>query len=675
MIQRKGKIRRYRKRFMQALLVTVFLLALCLTIAWFAFPFPLHKLDRWQTSPFVFDAHGRYMLSVVSPQQQWCVPVPLSDVSNWMIQATIAVEDQRFYSHPGVDPFAVWRAAIQNITAGRVVSGASTLTMQVCRMMEDRPRTLTAKGIEAFRALQMDRIRTKEQILETYLNMAPYGGNIRGVEAASLLYFSKHARDLNLQEAALLAGLPKSPSRYNPRIHYEAALQRSRIVLQSMYEQGILLQHQRDEALAAGAPSHPLERQIHAPHTAWMALSRRPAGGRTTINLSIQTEIERHTREHLTTLPAETELAAVVIDIEQASIVALIGSSDFHDPKDGQVNAALSRHSPGSALKPFIYATAFQGGRLAADSIVYDIPLDLAGWQPENFDRTYSGPVPVHQALTDSLNIPALYIAGHIGLARCYGILESAGISLPSNVNRNAGLALVVGGVEVSLLELTSAYALFGRRGMARPARLFPDDPVQKETFVLDANVCATVNEILSCRHRRPTGMEDTNPDQIPWFMWKTGTSSGRRDAWAVGHNHRFAIGVWVGRFRGTGRLAYVGAEAAEPLLAKLFLLPDLRNDIDPPSPSAIVVTRPIPRPNSTQSDLRILEPADGRLFIAMDQPLTIRPKVNQQIPLTWFLNNQLIADPSLLRLAPGRYRLLCIAGTGDSAASTFTVQ
>ncbi|MBN1124595.1 MAG: penicillin-binding protein 1C [Sedimentisphaerales bacterium] len=675
MTKYKSKIRCYGKRLLQGLLGIAILFTLCLTIAWIVFPFPLYKLNCWKSSPFVFDIHGQHMLSIVSPQQQWCKPIPLSEVSGWMSQATIAVEDRRFYSHPGVDPLAVSRAAVQNVTTGRVVSGASTLTMQVCRMIEERPRTLTAKVIEAFRALQLDHCKTKDQILEIYLNMAPYGGNIRGVEAASLLYFSKHARDLNLQEAALLAGLPKSPSRYDPRIHYEAALQRSRIVLLSMFEQGMISQSRLDEVLAKRTSLYPLQRQACAPHAAWMALNRRSTGALTTINLSIQSEIEKLAQEHLSTLPSETELAAVTIDIEQSSIVAMIGSSDFYDPKDGQVNAALTRHSPGSTLKPFIYAAAFQGGRLAADSIVYDVPLDLGGWQPENFDRTYSGPVPVRQALTDSLNIPALYVTRHIGLARCYGILESAGISLPSNANRNAGLALVVGGVEISLLDLTNAYAMLGRKGRARNARLFPDDPVYTETAVLNANVCATVNEILSSRNRRPTGMEDVNPDQIPWFMWKTGTSSGRRDAWAVGHNHRYAIGVWVGRFRGTGRLAYVGAEAAEPLLAKMFQLPALRNDTDPPFPSTITVIKPIPKPITSQPDLRILEPTDGCTFIAIDREVLVHPKTNKEIHLTWFLNNRLITNHSMLRLAPGRYHLLCVAGSGDTASSNFTVQ
>lgn len=214
-------------------LIALFTAVVVFAAAWYLSPFPEHRLQRFSPNPVVTDAHGRRLLSVVSPDEQWSMPVPLDAMSPRLIQATIAVEDERFYGHCGVDVLAVARAAVQNIVRGRVVSGASTITMQVCRMMDDRPRTLTAKVIESFRALQLSRLRTKNEVLEIYLNTAPYGGNIRGVEAASLMYFSKHAADLSLAEAALLAGLPKSPTRCNPRTHLDTALKRQRTVLSS----------------------------------------------------------------------------------------------------------------------------------------------------------------------------------------------------------------------------------------------------------------------------------------------------------------------------------------------------------------------------------------------------------------------------------------------------------
>ncbi len=668
-----------RLRVMKNLLKAAALFTLVLVagflLIWHLCPFPAERLQRWSTSPTVLDVEGRPMLSLVGLDEQWRFPVSGEEISPWLMQATIAVEDERFHRHPGVDLWAVLRAFGQNLRAGRIVSGASTLDMQICRMMDGRPRTWRSKIIEAFRALQLNRRMAKEEILELYLNVAPYGGNLRGVEAAAQRYFGKRARDLSLAEAALVAGLPQSPSRYRPDRHLDVALARQQGVLRSMLRKGLI-----DEQQFADAESSPLvvrrsPRPQRAFHASFLALQRRPGGGHTTLDLDIQNPVERLAYDHVDALPAGTELAVVVIDVAEASIVAMLGSGDPTDPVDGQVNGVLARRSPGSALKPFLYAAAFEMERLNADSIVYDIPIARGAWNPSNFDRTHAEHIHAGEALRRSLNVPAILVAEGMGLARCCGVLESAGVRLPVDAQKRGGLALAVGGIEVRLLDLTNAYATLARRGICRQPRLFVDE-ASEPCHALKPQTCAVISDILSSRKRQPAGSGATGQQHLPWFMWKTGTSSGRRDAWAVGHNMRYAIGVWVGRFRGTGRLEYVGAHAAEPLLRALFELPGLRLNGDPAPPAGIRVRRPLSLPRELAKDLRITAPGRGEVFVARGASAVVHASSNRADGNVWFLNGKLKGQGRTQRLVlpPGAYELNCIDPQGSSSTVQFTV-
>ncbi len=663
------------KLLLKISVIAVVLSVFALILAWILFPFPEERLEKWAASPTVLDVNDRELMGIVGLDEHWCRPIPLEEMSPWLVQATIAVEDERFYSHSGVDTLAVVRATVQNIAAKRIVSGASTLNMQLCRMMDNRPRSLKAKIIESFRALQLNQLKSKDDILELYLNAAPYGGNLRGVEAASLKYFGRHAKDLSLGQAALIAGLPQSPSRYRPDRHLETALKRRNIVLHRMVEEGMITEHQLEQAQSGPIDIQSRPRKRTATHAAWFALKHRPMGGRSTINIDIQRQVEHLSREHLKRLPRETELAVVVINIEDSGIVSMLGSGNPADPVDGQINGALVKRSPGSALKPFVYAAAFEAGRLNGESIVYDIPISRGGWAPSNFDRTFSGRLTAAEALQRSLNVPAILVAEAVGLARCCGVIEAVGIHLPSDAPRRGGLALAVGGIEVRLLELTNAYATLGRNGIRGKLRIFESEPASY-VRVLSQNVCREISDILSSRRRRPVGMETALPEDIPWFMWKTGTSSGRRDAWAVGHNRRYAIGIWIGRFRGTGRVAYVGAEAAEPLLAELFNLPILRAYDDPSPAMPIRVHRPLPVPRELGGNLRITAPSDGDVFICQDGSAVVHTSVNRTEGISWFLNGKLSQSNvvSRLVLTPGKYTLRCVDKTGQSSSVTFSV-
>ena len=644
--------------------------------AWVLSPFPLKRLERWPASPLVTDRNGREMLRVVGDDEQWRFVVPLERISPRLIQATIAVEDERFLLHGGVDPLAVLRAVGQDLTGLRVVSGASTLTMQICRMLDDRPRTFAAKTIEAFRALQLESIYTKRRILETYLNIAPYGHNIRGAEAAARAYFGKSAEQLSLGEATLLAGLPQSPNRLRPDHAPEKARARRETVLRRMTELGMIDEQQRALASSEPVPSTLCKAPKAAPHAAWLALQRRLGGGRTTIDLSLQKEVERLIARHRTSLPPDCDAAVVVIDIPSGDILAMVGSADTNHPRHGQVNGCTARRSPGSALKPFVYAAAFEERRLSPESIVHDIPIERAGWSPSNFDKTFVGDLPAADALRRSLNVPAILVAEGVGLPRCLGVIEAAGVRLPTDTMARGGLAVVVGSIEVTLVDLTNAYATIGRGGIRRTPRLLMDDPVEQNSAI-DANVCAAIDDVLSSRARRPMGMADLPADRVPWFAWKTGTSSGRRDAWAVGHNRRFAVGVWVGRFSGAGESGLVGAEAAEPILADLFASPTIRTDTDPLPAKPWLVDRPLPPPRELGADLAITSPQNGATFVAMAGQAVIHPRVNHEDSMSWFLNGKLIDSDAAKRLAlvPGRYELRCVDTAGKFAAVNFTVR
>lgn len=676
-------MRRFLARWCKRIaLFGLLLMAACViafAVCWSLFPFPEDRLDQWQRSPVVTDRDGGVMLEITGPDGQWQRGVALQDISPFLRDATIAVEDARFYSHGGVDTLAVGRAAWQNLTHGGVVSGASTLTMQVCRMMEDRPRTLSAKAVESFRALQLEQLRTKDEILELYLNIAPYGGNLRGVESASLAYFGKPASRLSLGEAALLAGLPQSPERLRPDRFPERAVQRRAVVLERMFAADMITADQRDSANREPITLRPAgHSDPHALHAAWMALGERPGGGRTTIDPRLQRLASERVAEHAKHLPVGSDIAVVIIDIPTGELLAVVGSADITDPIDGQVNGAAALRSPGSALKPFIYAAAMDANRINRQTLISDRPIRRGGWEPGNFDRLFHGEVTAGDALKRSLNVPAILVAEGVGLDRCVGVLRAAGVTLPEHTAERGGLSLAVGGIEVSLLELTNAYATLGRGGVYRSVKLFTDQQT-KERVALKPETAASLNDLLGNHQRQANaGAFQAQPidDDAAWFMWKTGTSAARRDALAVGHNRRFAVGVWVGRFAGGGDFAYTGQASAEPLMAELLSHPLLAQSAPPPDAPLIAVHQPL-NLNASQPDaMHITAPAQGARFVAWDGGrVALNARVQGQ-PVAWFLNGELIATATAprLELAPGRYELTCVGHDREQDVVRFEV-
>lgn len=539
------------------------------------FPLPAERLHP-TPSTVVLDASGEVLRAFLAPDEMWRFPVEHTGVSPALQQALVAYEDRRFYAHFGVDPLAIGRAAVANIQAGAVVQGGSTLTMQVARLMTPKARTLGNKLVEAFRAMQLEWTYSKAEILDFYFDLAPYGGNLVGVGAAAQFYFDKDPSQLSLGEAALLAAIPKDPNAYRPDVHPFRAQQARDKVLHLLHRRGHIsdeaLRHARTEPL----PEHRFDLPFLAPHLATHLALRHKNTPRliTTLDASTQRLAERMLQSHLQPLLSQgiTNGAIVIIDNDTRSVRALVGSRAFFDAThEGQVNGAVAPRSPGSALKPFIYALAMNRGLIARETPLYDIPVDYAGYRPENYDRQYHGVVAAEQALIRSLNVPAVNLSAKLGPTELYDFLRAGGITTLNEEASHYGLSLILGGGEVNLLELTNLYAALADSGHHRPYRLLASDPGGSPKALLNPGVSYLITETLS-QLRRPDlpAVWEWSVD-MPKVAWKTGTSYGHRDAWSIGYTPRYTVGVWIGNFDGTSAPELVGAEVAAPLLLNLF--------------------------------------------------------------------------------------------------------
>ncbi len=558
-------------------------------------PFPWDALRR-PAAVVVEDREGEAVRFFLAADERWRMPVRVEEVPGELVRAVVAVEDRWFWRHPGVNPAAVARAAWANARAGGVVSGASTIPMQVARMAEPGPRTLGRKVRQAFRALQLDLRLSKEEALEAYLNLAPYGGNLEGVGAAAWFHFGKPVEQLSLGEIALLVALPRSPNRFDPGAHPEAARGARDRVLERLGEMRVFSEEELAEAMRQPVPRERRRAPFGAPHFAELVVRRWPSAARvgTTLDRRMQRAAEEQVRRRLPELRATGigNAAVVVIENESRAVRALVGSGGFEETGfQGQVNGAVARRSPGSALKPFLYAMALDEGRVLPDSYLLDVPTDFSGYVAENYDDRYRGRVTVREALIHSLNACAVRLLSEVGVERFQELLVQGGLSTLDRRPMEYGLPLVLGAGEVTLLDLTNLYATLAEGGMHRPARLVERVVGRAELLarggdgggardggedlaarrLLSPEAAQVVVEILT-ELRRPDLPESWGlARDVPAVAWKTGTSYGHRDAWAIGISGRHTIGVWVGNFDGRPRQGISGSEHAGPLLFDLF--------------------------------------------------------------------------------------------------------
>ncbi len=541
----------------RAAITSCSVLVVCLalyTVVLCAFPFPYKKINNIRYSKCVLDKNGQLLRVFTVTDDSWLMPVELNEVNPYFIKATLSIEDKRFMKHHGVDIFAAARAAKLNITNKKIISGASTISMQTIRLLEGRKRSFLNKVIEAVHAVRLETLYSKDRVLKLYFEIAPYGGNISGVKAASLRYFQKYPKDLTLAECALLAGLPQSPSRLRPDRHPERAKKRRDMVLFNMLKDGLITAKQYDKA-----KHEPVLVKVHpfpfnAPHFTDFINKRYAADKNvvTTLDSNIQHFAELTLKEIVEELRPQgvTNGAVVVIENATGKIRAMVGSSDFFSKEDsGQVNGALSKRCPGSTLKPFTYALGFDAGLYTPRMVLADVPVQYDGYSPLDYDKEFRGPVTVREALVESLNIPAVEVLDSIGYRKLYLFLKDAGISTLNKPPQYYGLALTLGSADVNLLVLTNAYAALARLGVYKPYHFIESDDLSVSKRILSEGACYLVSDILSDTKRLEAIGVYRDEKIRPKIAWKTGTSYGHKDAWTVAYNSEYTVGVWIGNF------------------------------------------------------------------------------------------------------------------------------
>jgi penicillin-binding protein 1C len=532
---------------------------------------PLPLAQARQASQTVVDRHGKLLRAYAMADGRWRLPVDAkANVDPTYLKLLFAYEDKRFYSHHGIDPLALSRAALQLGSRGRIVSGGSTITMQLARLMEPRrERSLSAKLRQMARAVEIERQLTKDQILDLYLALAPYGGNLEGIRSASIAYFGKEPKRLSLAEAALLVALPQSPENRRLDRHPEEARAARDRVLDRMVEDG---QVSNEDAVAAKAVPVPRMRKsipILAPHSADRAVAtfKDTPVISLTLDASLQKNLEALAHDRAMALGANISIGILAVDNESGDVLARVGSPDyFDDHRAGQVDMTRAVRSPGSTLKPFIYGLAFEDGFVHPESLIDDRPIRFGDYAPQDFDMTFQGTVPVRKALQLSLNVPAIALLDRVGASRLSSRLKQAGGNLVLPKDEVPGLAMGLGGVGVTLQDLVQLYAGIARLGTTRPWREIitgndgPRDPLR----LMDQVAAWQVGNVL---------MGTPPPENAPHnrIAFKTGTSYGYRDAWSVGFDGRLTIGVWVGRPDGAPVPGLVGRTAAAPILFDAF--------------------------------------------------------------------------------------------------------
>jgi penicillin-binding protein 1C len=543
--------------------------------------FPLH--DRIDYTTVITDRKGELLHAFLTRDQKWRMRTELSEISPLLRKTIIQKEDKYFYRHPGVNPVAMLRAAINNTLHVQRTSGASTITMQVARALDHRPRTFGSKIIESFRALQLEWKYSKEEILQLYLNVVPYGGNVEGVKAASWIYFQKAPDHLSLAEITALSIIPNRPSSLVIGRNNDRIVEGRNKWLRRFAAEKVFTQKEIADALA-----EPLQATRHkvpqaAPHLAWKLKAGAAAAQIvSTIQPNTQAKVEKLTEDYIRNLRLQNirNAAVIVVDNRSREVLAYVGSASFRDTTDaGQVNGAAAIRQPGSTLKPLLYGLCFDEGLLTPKAMMTDVPVNYDGYRPENYDQQFNGNVTVEYALENSLNIPAVKALSRLGTEKMITKLSAAGFRQVERDRNKLGLSLILGGCGASLEELTGLFCAFANGGQYAPLVYQNGDTIRKRTQLLSAGSGYLVTSILSQVARPDFPLNWGATEHLPKIAWKTGTSYGRRDAWSIGYNRNYTVGIWVGNFSGQGVPGLSGANTATPLLFKVFNTIDYNND------------------------------------------------------------------------------------------------
>jgi penicillin-binding protein 1C len=617
-------------------------------------------------SPEILDRDSRPLSVLPVPGGTWRLRTASADLPPHLIDMLLAAEDRRFRHHPGVDPLALVRAAFQWARAGRVVSGGSTLTMQAARLLEPRPRTLRSKAVEILRALQLETRFSKDEILSIWLTLAPQGGNLEGLRAGSLAWFGRPPATLDAADSALLIALARRPEATRPDRHPEAARRaRDAVLLARARGAGGVSEAERDLSLAAALPDRRHAMPRLAPHLARQLARDAAPGARlvTTLDRDLQAAAERFATRALRDLPDRAALALIVADMPTREIRALVGGAFGEEARAGMLDLTQAIRSPGSALKPFLYAMAFEAGAARPETVLSDQPLRFGAYAPENFDRGFAGRVTAADALRQSLNLPAVALLDAVGPLRFAAALKAAGAPPRLAPGAEPTLPLALGGAGTTLREMTALYALLGDAGHAAPLTALPRDAADRRPVLSPAAATQVAGLLVQ---PFPGG----GPHGV---AWKTGTSWGGRDAWAFGLDARHVAGVWIGRPDGTPLPGATGRTLALPVLAATFALL-------PAAPREAPRIRPATPPLAEPADrLRLLFPMPGAV-LAEGGPVTIRAAGGRR-PLTFLVDGAPLPHERARREAgwtppgPGFYRITVLDAEGAAARAELRVR
>ena len=594
------------KRFVLIPLASLILLFIAFNVL-----FPLRIQIPY--SQIITASDSTVLHAFLSADDKWRMKTELSEITPLLKKTIIEKEDKYFYWHPGINPAAIVRATFNNLVKGRKTSGASTITMQVARMLDPKPRTYGNKIIEMFRALQLEWKFSKDEILQLYLKLVPYGSNIEGVKSASLIYFGQTPEHLSLAQIVTLAIIPNRPSSLVIGKNNELIIQERNKWLHRFGDDHIFPQEEIEDALTEKLTAKRQAVPKLAPHISLRLASTYPSQAiiHSTIDRKKQEKVENLAFNYIQRIHNRgiTNCAVMVLNNETGNVEAYIGSADFYNAEDhGQVDGVRAIRSPGSTLKPYLYALAFDRGLATPKTVITDVPVNFRGYMPENYDKKFRGTTTVENALANSLNVPAVKVLDELGALQFVSSLKQAGFSSVSKNESKLGLSVVLGGCGVKLEELVKLYSAFANEGTEERMH-FIENPTNKRSDVSSSMSRTSASGSAASPAKSGTGRqarsdppiadsanklfspaaafmisqiltEHTRPDlpvnyesamRLPHIAWKTGTSYGRRDAWSIGFNRHYTIGVWVGNMDGTGVPDLTGADIATPLLFDIF--------------------------------------------------------------------------------------------------------
>lgn len=543
-------------------------------------------LEAYSYSRQVFDRDGHLLRVTLSGDEKYRVFTPLQDMPEAFKEAVLLQEDRHFYFHPGVNPWSLVKAAAHTYGGGDRRIGGSTITMQLARMTSTQgSKTILGKLAQIFRALALELFHSKNEIFEAYLNLLPYGANIEGVGGASLIYFNKPARDLTMSEILSLALVPQNPNVRSVEVAQDSTSKISRLRrAKASLIRAWLARHPEDRGANLEAELPLTTRRLDAlpfaaPHFVNLALERgfdRDYRKRGRLNTTLDRTLQEATERKLKSFVEShrrigiENATAMIVNFETMEVVSMVGSSDFFDPKiQGQVNGTLGQRSPGSSLKPFAYALALDQGLIHPLSLLKDTPMSFGGFDPENFDRAFAGPVTATEALIHSRNVPAVYLSSLLKSPTLYDFLKSGGVT-KMRESAQYGLSVVLGGAEITMEEMIRLYAMLANHGELKALRYFESDPLRTISKPLSKEAAYLTLQMLRQNARDDQKYtESWIRNSVP-VAWKTGTSHGFRDAWTTGVVGPFVISVWLGNFNGEGNPALIGRDLAAPLFFSL---------------------------------------------------------------------------------------------------------